>query len=104
MFAILLTAIAIYLAFDYKRNQGRAPEKRVGLLAKFELPPYFYFNSLEEPKLSVLPLVLIGLVIGLLTGLMGISGVILLPVLVYLVGQRTVKAAGTCLLLVWTTK
>lgn len=39
---------------------------------------------------------------GVLTGLLGVGGgVVWLPALVYLVGQRSVKAAGTSLMLVW---
>ena len=60
------------------------------------------FRSLEQPRLSILPLGMLGLSVGVLTGLLGTGGgVLLLPLLVYLVGQRTVKAAGTSLLLVW---
>ncbi len=102
IYVIMLTAIAVHLALDYKRSKGQAPEKRIGLLAKVKCPPYSCFNSLEEPQLSVVPLVLIGFAVGSLTGLTGIGGgVVLLPALVYLVGQRTIKAAGTSLVLVW---
>ncbi|MBN1380119.1 MAG: sulfite exporter TauE/SafE family protein [Deltaproteobacteria bacterium] len=101
-FIVLLTCIAGYLWSDYRRSSGVAPIKRVGLLVKWTLPPYGRFDSLEEPKLSMSALVLLGIVVGFTTGLMGVGGgVIYLPALVYLVGQRTVKASGTSLLLVW---
>ena len=102
LFLVLLGGIAGYIFYDYKHNGGQSPDKRTGLLAKFKLRPYMHFSSLEEPRLSVLPLLVLGFCIGTLTGLMGIGGgVVLLPVLIYLVGQRAVKAAGTSLLLVW---
>lgn len=102
MFFLLLLWIACFLYWDYHRNGGKAPKKRIGSLHYIKLPPYMHFSSLEEPKLSVALLVVLGFVVGLLTGLMGIGGgVVLLPALIYLVGQRTVKAAGTSLLLVW---
>jgi len=102
-FVVLLVWIAGYLAFDYKRSGGRRPGKRVGAFAKIKLWPVVQFGSLEEPELPVWPLVLMGLIVGVLTGLMGIGGVIMLPALVYLAGQRTVKAAGTSLVLVWVS-
>lgn len=102
LFLIVLFFTAGYLYFDYKKNGGKAPDKRVGYFSKVKLPPYIHFVSLEEPKLSLISLLLLGLVIGILTGLMGIGGgVVLLPALIYIVGQRTNKAAGTSLALVW---
>lgn len=104
MFLILLVWIAGYLFYDYSRNRGKSPQKRIGLLARFKLMPYMYFPSLEESRLSVLSLLVLGFCIGILTGLMGIGGgVVILPALIYLVGQRTSKATGTSLLLVWIT-
>lgn len=100
-FFFLLLWISGFLYWDYYRNGGKAPEKRIGSFYYIKLPPYMKFNSLEEPELSVVLLILLGVVVGLLTGLMGIGGgVVLLPALIYMVGQRTVKAAGTSLLLV----
>jgi len=101
-FGVLLALIAGYLWLDYRRTGGRPPEKRVGLLARVKLPPYGCYRSLEEPRLSVIALVLLGMSVGILTGLMGVGGgIILLPALIYLVGQRVVRAAGTSLLIVW---
>lgn len=101
LFLIVLIIIASYLYLDYKKNDGKAPIKRIGYLSKFKVPPYMHFQSLEEPALSVIGVLFLGLVIGTLTGFMGIGGgVILLPVLIYMVGQRTNKAAGTSLILV----
>ena len=101
-FFMLLGWIAGYLSYDYRKHSGIAPAVRVGLFSKWHIPPVGMFKSLEEPHLSIPLLVAFGLVVGILTGLLGVGGgVILLPALVYLVGQRTVKAAGTSLLLVW---
>ena len=101
LFLVILVAVAAYLFFDYKKNGDKILDKRVGLFSKIKLPPYIHFASLEEPKLSLISLLFMGFVIGVLTGLMGIGGgVVLLPALIYLVGQRTSKAAGTSLVLV----
>ena len=44
------------------------------------------------------------IIIGFLAGMLGIGGgVIILPILVYLVGQGSIVAARTSLVLVWTS-
>ena len=102
LFVMLLSFIAGYLYYDYHKHNGKAPAVRIGFFAKFPIKPLGNFPSLEQPSLSLPLLVGLGVAVGLLTGLLGVGGgVILLPALVYLVGQRAVKAAGTSLLLVW---
>jgi len=101
-FLVLLLWIAGYLFYDYTRHNGKAPSLRVGLFSKWHIPPMTDFQSLERSSLSVPVLIVFGVIVGILTGMMGVGGgVVLLPALVYLVGQRTVKAAGTSLLLVF---
>jgi len=103
-FAVLLLSIAGYLRFDHFRTRGQSPQKRVGLLAAVRVPPYSCYQSLEQPRLSVVSLILLGMGVGVLTGLMGIGGgIVVLPALMYLVGQRAPKAAGTSLLIVWAS-
>lgn len=102
LFLLLMGGMAGFLIFDLKRNRGKTLEKRFGLFAKIKTAPYGHFNSLEEPKISIPPIVLLGFAVGLLTSLMGVGGgVVMVPALIYLVGQRTIKAAGTSLALVW---
>ncbi len=102
VFLLLLALVAGWMAFDYHRHNGQAPQQRIGLLAGVKLPPYGHFASLEAPRMSLPALVALGVAVGVLTGMMGIGGgVILLPSLIYLVGQRAAKATGTSLLLVW---
>ncbi len=101
-FVVLLLWIAGFLFYDYTKHNGKAPAVRVGLFSKWHVPPMTDFQSLERPSLSVPVLIVFGVIVGILTGVMGVGGgVVLLPALVYLVGQRTVKAAGTSLLLVF---
>ena len=101
-FILILSWVAGFMLFDYRRSGGKAPKERVGVLSRVKIPPYGNFPSLEQPRLSIVALGSLGLFVGFFTGLMGIGGgVILLPALIYLVGQRTAKAAGTSLLLVW---
>ena len=101
-FLALLISIACFLVIDYHHHKGAAPDQRVGLFARLSFGPHAAFTSLEQPRLPILPLILMGLIIGILTGMLGIGGgVLLLPMLIYLVGQRISKAAGTSLVLVW---
>ncbi|MBW8002181.1 MAG: sulfite exporter TauE/SafE family protein [Planctomycetes bacterium] len=102
MFLFLLTWIAGFMTFDYLRNGQRVLDKRVGIFARLKIPPYLDFTSLEQQHLPIVMLLFLGFFVGVLTGFMGIGGgVLLLPSLIYLVGQRTNKAIGTSLLLVW---
>ena len=102
LFLILLSWIALFMLHDIKSSQGKSPQVRIGLFDKIKLRPYRNFWSLEKPRISIVPIVLLGLSTGILTSLMGVGGgVIMLPSLIYLVGQRAVKAAGTSLFFVW---
>ena len=98
----LLTCIAFIFILDLRKRRSGKVGKRIGLFSKVKLPPFAHFSSLENQKLSLLPVVGLGLVVGILTALMGVGGgVIVLPAFIYLIGQRPVKAVGTSLLLVW---
>jgi uncharacterized membrane protein YfcA len=104
LFMVLLAWIAGYMIFDYRHNHGKTRDKLVGFFAKFKIPPYLHFSSLEQPRLSVVTLLILGFFVGVLTGFMGIGGgVLLLPALIYFVGQRASKAVGTSLLVVWVS-
>ncbi|MGD9110220.1 MAG: sulfite exporter TauE/SafE family protein [Phycisphaerales bacterium] len=102
LFLFLLICIIGVLVFDLNLKNRQGSERRIGLLSRMKIPPYVRLSSLDEPEFSLTILAGLGLSVGILTGLLGVGGgVIILPALVYLVGQRTVKAAGTSLLLVW---
>ncbi len=102
LFLPLLLSIALLLVVDLQKNKNKKSDKRIGIFSRIKIPPYVHFNSLDVPQMSVLLIIGLGLLVGVLISLMGIGGgVIMLPALIYLVGQHTVKAAGTSLLLVW---
>lgn len=101
VFLVLLVGTAAWLFFDTSRAAS-TPVVRVGLFSQIRLPPYTDFPTLERPRLSIVVVSYFGLLLGLLTGLLGIGGgVILFPALVYLVGMRTRFAAATSLALIW---
>ena len=100
-FLVLLGGIAGWMIYDTSRNT-EPPAVRVGLFSRIKLPPYTEFDSLDRPRLSIPVLSYFGLILGFMTGLLGIGGgVIMLPSLVYLVGQRTHRATATSLAMVW---
>jgi len=104
LFLLLLVGIAWFVAFDLRRNSGKKIDKRVGVFSKIKLPPYVHFSSLEQPQIPLVPVVALGCGAGILTGLMGVGGgIVMLPALIYLIGQRTAKAVGTSLLVVWVS-
>lgn len=98
----LLGWIAALLYYDYRQSRGREGHEPRGAFGHIRLAPHMHFASVPGGPLSIPVLLVVAGVIGLLTGLMGIGGGVLwLPALFYLVGQRTLAAAGTSLLLVW---
>lgn len=104
VFLVLLSGIAVFMSWDLRQPKSATgdPEHQTGLLDRLRLPPYAHFKVLDVPRTSIPGLLLLGVFAGVLTGLLGIGGgVIMLPALIYLVGLRTQKAAGTSLLLVW---
>lgn len=101
-FLAMLIWVAGFMSYDYRRGSKEQEEDRVGVLSHVKIPPYDHFPALAQPKMSFPALVLLGLITGFLTGLMGIGGgVVLLPALIYLVGLSVQHAAGTSLMLVW---
>lgn len=101
LFLLLLVWIAGFMIFDACRKK-KTGQMHIGLFSAIKLPPYIHFNTLDAPKMSLLPIVMFGCFVGVLTGLMGVGGgVIMLPALIFLIGQHPLKAAGTGLLVVW---
>lgn len=101
VFLFILVSLAVFLKLDNMRNTKKTEEKHTGLFAGLKLSPRIHFDSLEGTALPLLPLVILGLGIGVLTGLLGIGGgVLLLPALIYLIGQRPSKAVGTSLMFI----
>lgn len=104
-FAIFLTLISIFLVLDnFYLNKNKADDdpSRKGLLADLQVFPLMKFRTIPSGEFSASILVLIGFTVGFISGLLGIGGgVIILPVLFYLVGQETKYAAltGTMLIL-----
>ena len=60
LFLILLTWVAVFMSYDLKKSQYRAPDIRTGLFEKIRVAPYRNFHSLEHPKMSLFPIIVFG--------------------------------------------
>lgn len=81
---------------------GRAGERRLrtGWLTTVRIPPYAELP--HTGVVSIVALTWLGLIVGAVSGFLGISGgLILLPVLTYLVGYRMQEAVIASLIIVW---
>jgi uncharacterized protein len=102
-FCVLLAGMTIFMAYDCKRSASDVG-KTVGYLDRLRMPPYVHFSTLNGQAISLIPVIIIGASIGVLTGLLGIGGgVIMVPCLIYLIGQDGRHAVGTSLMIVWLT-
>ena len=69
-----------------------------------ELPPKISLPRSEVGAISIWVIVISGLIIGFLSGFMGIGGgVVGLPLLIYVMGVPTIIAVGTSLVIVFLT-
>lgn len=101
VYFLLLTAVGLFALFEAGRSRGprRAGD---GWLTGWRVPPYAGFDELGGRNISLTILAWFGLGVGFLSGLLGMSGgLILLPGLVYLVGMRTHQAILSSLVIVW---
>jgi len=68
------------------------------LLSRLPLPPYVDLPNAELSRVSLFGLCLLGMSIGIFTGLLGIGGgVLFVPALMVIVGLRVHQAVGTSL-------
>ncbi len=106
MFLIFLCWVACLLYFDYRRSHkpGVVSHEIAPLFSRIPLGPRMGFSTVAAGPLSVPAVVAFGAGIGILIGLLGVGGGVLwLPALFYLFGQRTSAAAGTSLMVVWVS-
>ena len=117
-YIILLASIAIWMLREYyhywKRRRYEEPgenmESRESTdtvarhLYRIELPPSISLPRSGVAAVSIWVVVFSGLLIGFLSGFMGIGGgLIALPLLIYVIGVPTIIAVGTSLVIVFLT-
>ncbi len=107
VFVVFLGTLSIWLILDnFILNRGRETESDMtkGVLADIWLPPMIHFRTVPHGVFSGPVLALLGLCVGGLSGLLGIGGgVILMPILFYLVGQEIKATIRTSTVLVFLT-
>jgi uncharacterized membrane protein YfcA len=107
VFAVFLSLVTTWLFLDnFVLRRGREDEgtQPKGLLAGVRIPPLVDFRTIPHGPFSGPLLMVLGLVVGCLSGLMGIGGgVVMMPMLFYLVGQEIKAATRTSSMLVFMT-
>ena len=104
-FAVLLLFISAWMLFDsfyLRRHHSEEDEKNhKGLLTGLKIPPYARCETIPAGQASVLLLISTGLLMGFLSGLLGIGGgVIMMPLLFYVIGQEAKFAVKTSIMLI----
>ena len=117
-YIILLALISMWMLREYyhhwKRQRDEGPgediESRESMdtvarhLYRIELPPSISLPRSAVGETSIWVLVVSGLLIGFLSGFMGIGGGLIgLPLLIYVIGMPTIIAVGTSLVTVFLT-
>ena len=105
VFSVLLFVIGTWMLFDcfyLRRHHTEEDEKNhKGLLTHLKLPPYVRCKTIPQGQVSIFLLILIGLFMGFLSGLLGIGGgVIMMPILFYIIGQQAKFAVKTSVMLI----
>lgn len=117
-YIILLTLISMSMFMEYyhhwkrRRYEGSRENIESGEntdtlarhIYRIELPPSISLPRSEVAAVSIWVVVISGLLIGFLSGFMGIGGGLIgLPLLIYVIGVPTIIAVGTSLVTVFLT-
>lgn len=98
---VLLLAIGGFTFLESSREQTGRKIGR-GWIAGWRIPPFGEFDEFDRPQVSIVTISGFGLVVGFVSGLLGMSGgLILIPGLIYLLGMKTQNAVLSSLVIVW---
>ncbi len=101
VYLVLLLVLAVFVILESWLSSRGRPLPR-GWLRFVPIPPYGRFPDIAQPRLSLPVLVWFGLGVGYLSGLLGISGgLVLLPAMVYLFGVPAQDSVRCSLVVVW---
>ncbi|WP_417390196.1 sulfite exporter TauE/SafE family protein [Gimesia sp.] len=99
-YLFMLTGLGVLSLRSARRDDSEL--KGTLFTDRFQIPPVARFPSLVEEPLSIPVIAWFGLGLGLLSGLLGISGGLLLfPVLIFGLGVPTHRAITCSLMIVW---
>jgi uncharacterized membrane protein YfcA len=100
IYLILLLGLGLFALWESGRELINQPVD-TGWLAGLRVPPLVRIAE-DEPRMSIVVIAWFGLVVGFLSGLLGISGgLLLLPGLIYLLGLPWHRAVASSMLIVW---
>lgn len=107
VFTVFLGLVTVWLLLDnfiLRRGREDESEQPRGILNEVWFPPMVHFRTVPSGPFSGPVLTLLGLATGCLSGLLGIGGgVVIIPILFYLVGQEIKAATLTSTVLVLMT-
>lgn len=109
VYVLILGFIGFFTLYDFLRSRDvpeeASPEAKAEMtriaqsIQAIKVPPYVSFDHNVVPggrKLSVWPVIIVGLVIGFIAAIMGIGGgFVFFPTFVYLLGVSTLTTVGT---------
>lgn len=99
VYCALLCGLGVFSLWETGRTTGRSSSC---LIAAVKIPPYAILAGKNRLAVSIVALAWLGFIVGGLSGLLGISGgLILFPVLRHLVGFKTQDAVIASLIIVW---
>lgn len=100
-YAFLMIAICI-LTFRDGLKRTRSTQRRTGLFSYWLLPPVAEIADLSPSRHSIPLVAWTGVVIGFLSGFLGMSGgLVLIPACIYLLGLRVHEAGTVTIVIVW---
>lgn len=98
---VLLLSVGLFALWDVRRSRA-ARSLGPAWMAHWRVPPYARFVEFDQPRVSITVVAWFGLAVGLVAGLLGMSGgLVLLPGLIYLLGMRTHQAVMSSQVIVW---
>lgn len=100
-YAVLMIAICI-LTFRDGLKRTKSAQRRAGLFSYWLLPPVAIIEDLSPSRHSIPLVAWTGVVIGFLSGFLGMSGgLVLIPACIYLLGLRVHEAGTVTIVIVW---
>lgn len=101
IYLLVMLLVGLFSMWETSRSKSGNPIS-TGWLASWKLPPVVRFREFEGERISLPIVCWFGLGTGFLSGLLGMSGgLILIPGLIYLLGMRVEKAILPTLIIVW---
>ncbi len=101
IYFVLLLSVGLFAIWEVHRTKLNRPLRR-GWLTAWHIPPFASFPEFDSDRISIAVLAWFGVGVGFLSGLLGMSGgLVLLPGLIYLLGVKTHQSVISSLIIVW---